>query len=108
MLIWLFGDVVESRVETLSDISSEGHLEFDKAKVHWFLSIDKKDLPAECMVKDVSSYRTMKINKDLIEFSAGFTDLHTDVYANILTGEGYKTNEVKSAIQLVHDIRNAF
>ena len=108
LLVWLFGEVLESRVEELNHTSGAGKLRFDRAEVQWYLSIKKTDLPEECLSQGLTSHRIMMINDKKIEFSKGFTDLHTKVYQDVLAGRGFRSQEVSRAIQLMHDIRNNY
>jgi UDP-N-acetyl-2-amino-2-deoxyglucuronate dehydrogenase len=42
-----------------------------------------------------------------IEFSEGFTDLHTRVYEETLTGRGFGIGDARPSIELTHAIRTA-
>ena len=42
-----------------------------------------------------------------IEFSGGFTDLHTRSYEEILAGNGFGLSDAKTSIEIVHAIRNS-
>ncbi|MGB0879285.1 MAG: oxidoreductase, partial [Polaribacter sp.] len=81
-----------------------GYLEFEKARVRWFLSIDENDLLKE---KGQRTYRSIRINNKEIEFSDDFTNLHTKSYQEILKGNGFDLEDVRQSIEIVHDIRNA-
>ena len=72
----------------------------------WFLSIDINRIPTEIRAKGQHTYRSIALDGKEIEFSEGFTDLHTLVYQQTLAGEGFGLEEAKTAIQIVHDIRN--
>ena len=106
MLMWIFGDVTDNIVTEHSARSAAGHLELEKASVNWNLSIDPKKLPVEAMVAGLRTYRTLTIDGESFEFSDGFTELHTQSYAEILQGRGFPISETKKAIELVHKIRN--
>ena len=107
MLSWIFGDVQENIVHVHEKDRAAGYLEFENARVKWFLSINKKYLPAEIKEKGQTTYRSITIDGEELEFSGGFTDLHTLVYKDIIAGKGYGLTAAKTAIQIVHDIRNA-
>jgi UDP-N-acetyl-2-amino-2-deoxyglucuronate dehydrogenase len=107
MLIWIFGDVRESEVTFLREDSASGTLCFDNARVRWFLSINPAHLPGECSASGQRTYRSITLESEEIEFSDGFTDLHTESYRRILAGEGFGIAEALPSIQLAHDIRKA-
>ena len=107
MLIWIFGDVKESNVTQHTDVTASGKLQLEKATVNWMLSIDVETLPASVKTTGKRTYRTLTINKQAIEFSDGFTELHTKSYEEILNGNGFRISETIKAIELVHNIRNS-
>jgi UDP-N-acetyl-2-amino-2-deoxyglucuronate dehydrogenase len=107
MLIWIFGDVKENVTNLLEHDKASGCLELEHARVRWYLSVDHNDLPEELKKKGQRTYRSITIDGEEIEFSDGFTDLHTDTYQKILQGNGYGLEESKKSIQVVYDIRNA-
>jgi UDP-N-acetyl-2-amino-2-deoxyglucuronate dehydrogenase len=82
-----------------------GIMELDKANVEWFLSIDENDLSNELRNKNISNYRSIKIDGNEIEFSDGFTNLHTKVYQEILKGNGLGISDARPSIEAVHKIR---
>ena len=106
MLSWIFGRVKKNTVHTLMDNTAAGFLELDRARVRWFLSIDQNDLPAEVKAKGKRTYRSLTMEGNEIEFSDGFTDLHTTSYRQILYGNGFGLNEARTSIQTVYEIRN--
>ena len=106
MLSWLFGDVQENFVYTRENNKASGFLEFKNARVKWFLSIDAKDLPEEIKNTGQRTFRSITIDNHALEFSAGFTELHTESYKNILSGNGFGLQDAKNSIEIVHDIRN--
>jgi UDP-N-acetyl-2-amino-2-deoxyglucuronate dehydrogenase len=81
-------------------------LEFEKARVRWFLSINADTLPKELLEQDKTTYRSMKIGGEEIEFSDGFSDLHTKSYKAIIDGKGFGIEAIKSATDIVYQIRN--
>lgn len=106
MLSWIFGDVQENIVHVHETDRAAGYLEFENARVRWFLSINFDYLPAEVKQKGQTTYRSITIDEEELEFSGGFTDLHTMVYQDILDGKGYGLEDARTAIEIVHDIRN--
>jgi UDP-N-acetyl-2-amino-2-deoxyglucuronate dehydrogenase len=107
MLIWIFGAVDGCAVHVAEPTRTSGVLELQHASVEWLLSIDARDLPAECSAAGQTTYRSMTIDDEEVEFSSGFTDLHTAVYEEILAGKGFGIRDALPSIQLVHDIREA-
>lgn len=106
MLTWIFGNVKKNDVHIHSFDRAAGYLEFDRAKVRWFLSINETTIPDEVRKSGKRTYRSMNIEGEEIEFSDGFTDLHTVSYSEILAGRGFKLEEAKPSIEIVHDIRH--
>lgn len=107
MLSWIFGDLQENIVHVHEKDRAAGYLEFENARVRWFLSINAGYLPKEVKAKGQSTYRSITIDGEELEFSGGFTDLHTMVYQDILEGKGYGLEAARTAIEIVHDIRNS-
>ncbi len=107
MLQWIFGRVQINDVHMLRDDKAAGYLEFERARVRWLLSIDFNDIPEEIKEKGQRTFRSITINGREMEFSQGFTDLHTDSYRNILAGKGYGIDEVRRSIEIVYNIRNS-
>jgi len=107
MLSWIFGDVQENVVHIHEKDRAAGYLEFENARVRWFLSINSTYLPDEVKEKGQTTFRSITINGEELEFSGGFTDLHTMVYKDILSGKGYGLEAARTAIEIVHDIRNS-
>ena len=106
MLTWLFGEVERNEVHVSTPTTCAGYLELEKARVSWFLSVDINRIPTEIRAKGQHTYRSITLDGEEIEFSGGFTDLHTLVYQQTLAGQGFGLEEAKTAIQIVHDIRN--
>lgn len=105
LLGWLFGPTKEIEVHAVSPLRIAGYLEFVKARVRWFLSIDKSDLPQDSLAEGQTTFRSIKIDSEEVEFSTGFTDLHTEVYRRTLAGHGFGLETARQSIQIVHDIR---
>lgn len=106
MLSWVFGEVKTNIVHLREKDKAAGYLEFEKARVRWFLSIDESSLPKEVKKKNQKTYRLITIDGEKLEFSKGFTELHTKSYEEILIGNGFGLTEAKQSIEIVHDIRN--
>jgi UDP-N-acetyl-2-amino-2-deoxyglucuronate dehydrogenase len=107
MLLWLFGGVQHKEVHFDSQMKTGGYIELERARVKWFLSIDKKDLPEEAIRKGQPTFRSITIDNQELEFSGGFADLHTKVYRDVLDGRGFRLEDARPSIVLAHDIRNA-
>lgn len=107
LLLWLFGNVKKSEVHFNEPLRTAGFIELDNAEVKWFLSVDSKDVPADLEGTGQKTYRSVTIDGDEIEFSGGFTDLHTVVYKETLAGKGFGLEIARPSIELVHDIRVA-
>ncbi|MGK9369497.1 Gfo/Idh/MocA family protein [Melioribacter sp. Ez-97] len=106
MLIWIFGSPVHSRILDNSKRSMKGELELENAFVKWNLSINYDDLPESVKSAGKRTYRSIKIDGEELEFTEGFTELHTVVYRDILNGKGYGINDARPSIQLAYQIRN--
>lgn len=107
MLGWIFGDFKGVELLINKPEKAGGKLYFEKANVNWFLSVDDKDLPADAVNAGKRTYRKINIEGQELEFSEGFTDLHTTSYQDILSGSGFGISDVKKAIQIVSGIRNS-
>jgi UDP-N-acetyl-2-amino-2-deoxyglucuronate dehydrogenase len=106
MLSWLFGEVQENIVHMREIDKSAGYLEFEKARVRWFLSIDENSLPKEIKEVGQRTFRSITIDDKEIEFSYGFTELHTLSYKEILKGNGFGLIDAKNSINIAQNIRN--
>lgn len=107
LLHWLFGDVEKSNVHISQKRKMAGVLELERARVKWFLSTDADDLPVNVVEKGGYAYRSMTYEGQEIEFSGGFTELHTRVYEEILAGRGTGIQETRPAIELAHAINRS-
>ena len=107
MLSWIFGKVQQNIVHIHESDRAAGYLEFENARVRWFLSVNSRYLPEEVKAKGQTTFRSITIDEEELEFSGGFTDLHTMVYRDILEGKGYGVEDARTAIEIVHHIRNA-
>lgn len=106
MLSWIFGNVQENLVHLREKDKSAGYLEFENARVRWFLSIDENSLPKQIQEVGQRTYRSITVDGEEIEFSGGFTELHTESYKGILKGNGFGLVDAKQSIEIVHAIRN--
>jgi UDP-N-acetyl-2-amino-2-deoxyglucuronate dehydrogenase len=107
LLLWLFGDVEQSTVHLADARRMAGVLQLQRACVRWFLSTDGDDLPEHVRKKGGYAHRSMTCDGQEIEFSAGFTDLHTKVYEEVLAGRGAGIRDARPAIELVYAISHA-
>lgn len=107
MLLWIYGQVKYSEVHYADQSKIAGFLELEHANIRWFLSLDRNDLPAKTTEAGKPTYRSIQINDDDVEFSGGFTDLHTIVYQDILAGKGYGIADARPSIELAYQIRHA-
>ena len=106
MLQWIFGPMQDFTLNEKSNDTYAGTLLLKSAKVNWYLSINGENLPESVKRKGIATYRTLSIEGEEIEFSKGFTDLHTVSYKEILEGKGYGLEDAKNAIEIVSQIRN--
>jgi UDP-N-acetyl-2-amino-2-deoxyglucuronate dehydrogenase len=107
MLSWIFGEIKENKVHVLEKNRAAGYLELERARVRWFLSIDYEDIPDEIKSAGLRTYRSITLDGEEIEFSGGFTDLHTVSYEKILDGSGFGLEAARNSIQTVYTIRNS-
>lgn len=105
MLHFLFGDLQESQLFKAEPNTASGYLEYENARVRWFLSTDETTLPASVRLKGQRTYRSITIDQQELEFSGGFTDLHTHSYQNIIRGQGFGLEDNRTAIETVSQIR---
>lgn len=105
MLAWVFGRRRHSLVHVHKDDVAAGYLEFERARVRWFLSINAAHLPAAAAGK--RTYRSITIDGEELEFSDGFTELHTVTYQEILAGRGFRIEDARPAIETVFEIRTS-
>ena len=108
MLLWIFGSVIDMKVTTLSPDHAEGTLLLEKARVSWLLSINYDHLPETVKAAGKRTYRSLTLEGNEVEFSDGFTDLHTKSYQEILEGRGFGLDDARPSIELVHRIRSYF
>jgi UDP-N-acetyl-2-amino-2-deoxyglucuronate dehydrogenase len=104
LLIWLFGEAEGVEVHLKDSRRMSGYVELERARVRWFLSVDEADLPESVKAAGKFAYRSMTMDGEEIEFSDGFTDLHTRAYQEVLAGNGFGIQEARPAVELVHRI----
>ncbi len=107
MLYFVFGDLKRNVVHMQSNETASGYLEYERARVRWFLSVDARYLPESSIDNGMRTHRSISVNGKEFEFSGGFGDLHTRSYQAVLDGEGFGLQENLNAIQTVADIRRA-
>ena len=105
MLLWIFGQSLHSELIESSESHAKGFLNLEKATINWFLSINPDHLPAEAKQKGKRTHRSLNIEGSEIEFSDGFTELHTNSYKEILKGNGFGLKEARASIELAHSFR---
>ena len=107
MLGWIFGEVKNNVVNISEPTKAGGYLELKNARVRWFLSLDYNDIPKETKEKGQRTFRSITVEGEEVEFSEGFTDLHTSTYREIIDGRGFGLEEVRQSVVAAHTIRNA-
>lgn len=107
LLIWLFGPVEDLRVYISEDMRMTGFIELERARVRWFLSVDTHDLSFDVKPGARTTFRSITIDGQEVEFSEGFTDLHTRVYEETLAGRGFRIADARPSIELTYRIRTA-
>jgi UDP-N-acetyl-2-amino-2-deoxyglucuronate dehydrogenase len=106
MLTWVFGNLKENIVHVLNDNKAGGLIKLERANIRWFLSIDYNDIPEDMRKAGKRTYRSLLMGDQEIEFSDGFTDLHTEMYHEIIAGRGFGIMDAKQSINIVYHIRN--
>lgn len=107
MLTWVFGKMKENVVHVLNETKAGGLLKLERANIRWFLSIDYNDIPEDVRNAGKRTYRSLLMGDQEIEFSDGFTDLHTEMYREIIAGRGFGLKDAKQSINIVCNIRNS-
>lgn len=106
MLSWIFGNLKNMKLHLNTHDRASGLLEFERARVRWFLSIDYDTIPNHIKLTGQRTYRSIKIENEELEFSSGFKDLHTRLYEQILNNKGFGLEDTINSIEIVHKIRN--
>jgi UDP-N-acetyl-2-amino-2-deoxyglucuronate dehydrogenase len=107
MLMWMFGSVQQSYLHIHEANKMAGFIELAGAEVVWYLSTNAEDLPKEAVEANMRTYRSITMDGEEIEFTKGFTDLHTRIYEDILNGGGFGLDDARPSIELVHQLRYA-
>jgi len=103
MLLWVFGQVLDGQILVCTPNSIKGQLILERARVHWFLSIDEGDIHSHGL--NLKTFRSIRVDSDEIEFSGGFTNLHVRSYENVLKGAGFGLLDARMSIELTQKIR---
>ena len=106
MLCWIFGDVEENIVHLKTPDANAGGFKLKHANVRWFLSVNYDYIPEDVRAAGQTTFRSITVDGDEIEFSGGFKDLHTRSYEEILAGNGFGLDEAYGSIRTVSTIRN--
>lgn len=106
MLLWIFGEVKEMKLEENTARTASGSLLLEKASVQWILSIDKERLHTIRQGSVVSSFRSLVIDDNNLDFSNGFEELHTETYKAILQGAGTGLAATKDVVNLMHELKS--
>jgi len=106
LLIWLFGQVVDVGVHLDEPKRMAGFIELERARVHWFLSTDMTDLPYAPQTGVKTTFRSITVDGEELEFSDGFADLHTRTYEEVIAGRGFGIDDARASIELTHRIRH--
>lgn len=106
MLTWVFGSLVEQKVHLHTHDRASGTMVLERANVRWFLSINYDVIPENEKAQGKRTYRSITVDGEEIEFSKGFTELHTASYQAVLQGRGFSIGDTMEAIQIVHNIRH--
>jgi UDP-N-acetyl-2-amino-2-deoxyglucuronate dehydrogenase len=107
LLLWLFGPAQHSEVHLRDGKRAAGSIALANADVQWFLSAEATDLPFDAQPGTRTTFRSITVDGEQLEFSEGFTDLHTRVYEEVLAGRGFGITDARPSIELSHLIRNA-
>ena len=106
LLMWLFGSPVSTELHISESNRMGGFLELQNADVEWYLSLEKEDLPESFNKDGMSTYRSIEVDGEEVEFSKGFRDLHIRVYEETLAGNGFGIEDARPSIELVHNLRH--
>jgi len=107
MLIWIFGAVRDVSVSVFEEDHAAGTLTLEHARVNWFLSVNYNHVPEAVREAGKRTYRSLRLGDEELEFSEGFTDLHTASYSEVLKGYGFGVQEARPSVELTHAIRNS-
>ena len=107
MLTFIFGKLLNSKVFLNENSKASGFLEFENARVRWYLSLDFNDVPENLKKEGITTFRSVNYNGKSLEFSGGFVDLHTLSYKNVLEGKGFGIEDSRHAIEIASSIRDS-
>jgi UDP-N-acetyl-2-amino-2-deoxyglucuronate dehydrogenase len=107
LLLWLFGSALDCRTFYSDSKRMSGFIDLESALINWFLSVDINDLPDFVDKSKKTTYRSITVDGEEIEFSDGFTDLHTKIYEEVLNGRGFTIEDVRPSIELTHCLRTS-
>ena len=107
MLSWIFGETKKNIVHLSKPHKAAGYLELENARIRWFLSLDYADIPEAVKKTGQRTFRSITVEGEKIEFSEGFTDLHTLTYKEILAGRGFGLKEATQSVNIAYNIRNS-
>ena len=105
MLLWIFGNCKKNEVEKYESDQAAGILQLERATIRWSLSINADHLPATAKANGKRTYRSLQIEGREIEFSEGFTDLHTKCYDHVLAGQGFGIEDARPSVNMVYEMR---
>ena len=105
LLLWLFGKEQGMSVQRSDALSMSGTFELERADVQWFLSVNHQHLPFKPKPGEQTTYRSIEVDGEEVEFTEGFADLHTEIYTRTIKGEGFGLAEARGGIELVHKLR---
>ena len=108
MLTWVFGALKSQTIHLHTHDRASGIMHLERANVRWFLSINYDVLPQKEKSDGKRTFRSITVDGEDIEFSRGFTELHSASYDAILNGNGYRIGDTREAIQIVHEIRHSY
>jgi len=105
LLVHVFGPPTVNVVHLRDCSRAAGFLVCGRASIRWFLSIDRNDLPVGA--NGESTYRSITVDEEAVEFSNGFADLHKRSYEEIVDGRGFGLDAVRPSIEIVSALRAA-
>jgi UDP-N-acetyl-2-amino-2-deoxyglucuronate dehydrogenase len=105
LLLWLFGPSHRERVHLSDQKRMSGTLELERANVRWFLSVDPADVTRLPGLVRGFTHRTLSVDGESVDFSEGFSGLHTQVYEMILGGHGLGIEDARASVELTHRLK---
>jgi UDP-N-acetyl-2-amino-2-deoxyglucuronate dehydrogenase len=105
MLVMLFGKMKNLEVHHKDNKLVSGYLELERANIKWILSVDNKHLPKHIEDSGKTTFRSITVDGEEIEFSGGFTELHNQVYTKTLEGKGFGLEDARVGIQISEQVR---